>query len=292
MRRVARPAPVRTPPGRPSSVTKLPPVRRVALFHRPECGDAARTLGSDLRASGFSVVTRRDAFRSSKADLIVLLGGDGFLMETVRALDYPETPVFGVNFGTVGFLMNSRTCLDHLVRAVRLRRFLLHDHPVLEARARDVHGRESVNLALNDIVLERQAGQSVRLRLSINDVLFNEFSGDGVIIATPAGSTAYNLAAGGPVVHPGVPSMVLTPLYPHRAEPFHSLEFSVVVPLVDRLEVAGIETAKRPIRLLADGRILVGIDRVRVSDSGKRIRLLHLETHEFIATLSRKFIGE
>jgi len=256
----------------------------------PECAAAAERLGSDLRAAGFEVMDKGSP-PGFQAGLLVLLGGDGFLMESVRILGYPATPIFGINFGSVGFLMNRRASVEGLAAVLREGALQIEDHPVLEAQVRLSSGREDVCRAVNDLVMERMGGQGARLRVSIGGILLNEFSGDGVIVSTSTGSTAYNLAAGGPVVHPRVSAMILTPLYPHRAAPFHSLQFPVVLPLDSCIEINGMETAKRPVRLLADGHALDGIDRVVVRDSGLRLRLLRMPSHEFVSTLSRKFIG-
>jgi NAD+ kinase len=269
-------------------------IQTVALFcsrSSRECVEALESLRQDLRAAGLSVVEEREGFDPARVDAVLLLGGDGFLMESVHALGFPPTPFFGINFGSVGFLMNPKVSIEGITSMLREGRFQAEDHPVLEAHVKLAGDREERVLALNDFVMERTGGQGVRLRVLINGIVLNEFSGDGVIIATSAGSTAYNLAAGGPVFHPRIPAMALTPLYPHRAAPFHSLQFSVLIPIDSRVDLVGGEVEKRPIRFLADGRLYDGASSVTVRDSGLRIRLLRIESHEFVATLARKFIG-
>ena len=267
-------------------------IKRIALLQgisNSFCDEAAGQLDHDLRAAGFTVVRRREEY-DSRIDLVILLGGDGFLMESVRTLDYPSTPFLGVSFGSVGFLMNPRHCVKELLPSLKAYRFRTEQHPVLEATVHMEHGGRETRRALNDIVLERAGGQAVRLRLLVDGVLLNEFSGDGVIVSTSAGSTAYNLAAGGPAFHPRIPAVAVTPLYPHRAAPFHSLQFPVLLPLDSRLELGGLELEKRPVRLLADGRTLEGLTSVEVFDSGLRVNILRMESHEFVSALARKFI--
>lgn len=278
-----------------SQPSKLEKVERVLLLScgsSSACDEAADRIRRDLAAVGLTVLTRRDEFDPRRVDMVVLLGGDGFLMDSARALGFPPTPIFGVNFGSVGFLMNPRTSIEALPAQLRGSGLGIEHHPILEGRARLIDGREQVENAVNDLVMERTGGQGVRLVIRVNGVVLNEFSGDGVIVATSAGSTAYNLAAGGPVFHPRVEGMALTPLYPHRAAPFHSLQFPLILPLDSVLEIDVLEMEKRPVRLVADGRTLEGVLSVRVRDSGLRLRLLRVESHEFISTLARKFIGE
>jgi len=225
-------------------------------------------------------------------DLIILLGGDGFLLGSLGRLNYPDIPVLGVNFGSVGFLMHKRACLDTLVAAISQWRAREELHSVLEASVTLEDGSTEVVRAVNDFVLERLTGQSIRVRIFLDDRLFNRFSGDGLVLATAAGSTAYNLAAGGPVVHPEIRGMVVTPLHPHRAAPFHSLQFTLVLPLASRLRIETDDVGKRPIRLLADGRPVGNVSTIEIVESTRKVRLVRLEEHLFFRTLSRKFIGE
>jgi NAD+ kinase len=253
---------------------------------------AAEDLSMRLTEAGFEVQRGLAAFSEEGTRLILLLGGDGFLMESLHTLDFPPTPVFGVNFGTVGFLMNSRKCLPELAATIERGDFLEERHAVLEARARLEDGREETVRAFNDFIIERMSGQSIRLKVFIDGHLFNRYSGDGLVLATAAGSTAYNLAAGGPVLHPGLQTIVVTPLYPHRAAPFHSLRFSFLMPLECRVRVEADDVSKRSMRLLADGRPLERVVAIEVRDSGRRVHLLRTRDHVFFGTLSRKFIGE
>ncbi len=257
----------------------------------PACQASAEALVAELRGASYEVYDDPRNFASDRPDLLLLLGGDGFLMESLRLLDYPPTPVFGVNFGTVGFLMNTRECLHDLVRMIQSAEFQEEEHPVLEARVDLEDGSTDRLLAFNDFVIERMTRQSIRLQLYMDDVPFNHYAGDGFVLSTAAGSTAYNLAAGGPVVHPGIQAIVITPLYPHRASPFHSVQFSLLVPLKSRLQLVADDLPKRSMRLVADGRQVERVSRALVGDSGRRVKLLRPLSHLFVKTLTRKFIG-
>lgn len=269
-------------------------IRTILLLENPlvpECLAAGERLATELSAAGLEVRQEVGTVEPDGADVIVLLGGDGFLMEVIHSLDFPATPIFGVNFGTVGFLMNPRDCLARLPAVLTERRFVPEEYAVLRCAVRKRDGEETVIKAFNDIVLERMSGQSIHFTALVDDTEFNRYSGDGVVIATPGGSTAYNLAAGGPVVHPGIDAMVLTPLYPHRAMPFHSLQFSLALPLGRTLRIYGQDVDKRPIRILADGRATDDIQSIEVTGAEERIALLRVPEHSFVRTLSKTFIG-
>ena len=213
-------------------------------------------------------------------------------MESLRALDYPSLPVFGVNFGTVGFLMNSHSCLESLPSILLEGSFRHVEYDLLEAKVHLESGLVERTLAFNDLVLERQTSQALRLRILVDGVLINRFAGDGLLVSTPAGSTAYNLAAGGPAVHPGVPSHIVTPLYPHRAEPFHSMEFSLVLPADRPIEVIAEDVGKRKMRVVADGHSTREVASVVIRSAGQSVTLLRTADREFSRLVSEKLIGQ
>jgi len=268
-------------------------VRRI-LCHasRSEAArDAAEGLQAELRRAGLEVLERLEQASEHPPDLVIVLGGDGFLMETIRKLHYPPSAFFGVNFGTVGFLMNRKECLPALIPMIQAWDFQEEDHSILAARIRLEDGSEVDALAFNDFVMERMSRQSIRLKVYLDGNCFNRFAGDGFVLATAAGSTAYNIAAGGPVLHPAVQAIVITPLYPHRAAPFHSLQFSLLVPLESRLRIVNDDLPKRSMRVVADGRLIERVEEIEVMDSRRKLRLLRPPSHLFVNTLARKFIG-
>lgn len=226
-------------------------------------------------------------------DLVVALGGDGFLMHLIRGLDYPPVPIFGVNYGRVGFLMNPILAPAALADTLVRDDLVTISCPVLQVRLRHQDDTESTVFAINDFVLERGSGQTVHLQTYIDDVLLNNYSGDGLIIATPGGSTAYSLAAGGPVVHNQVPGVLVTPLNPHRPVQFHSLQFPLLLPLDSVVRIVADYPESRPARCTADGKEIEGnVAEVRIADSGSRITLLRPPDYRFIDTVLHKIIGK
>jgi len=225
-------------------------------------------------------------------DLIIVMGGDGSLMSLLRDLGHPIVPIYGVNFGRVGFLMNPLQEASELVDTVLGGDFIEQRLPVIQARWTSSDGESHSASGINDIVLERDSGQTVHLEVFIDEVFLNAYSGDGLVISTPAGSTAYSLAAGGPVVHPGVSGIVVTPLNAHRPVQFHSLQFPVVLPLETAIRVERKGGVKRPIRVVVDGESFSEVQQLVVEDRGDYVRLLRPSGHQYIQSLLTRIIGE
>ncbi|MGE4267582.1 MAG: NAD(+)/NADH kinase [Deferribacterales bacterium] len=191
-----------------------------------------------------------------KSDLVVVLGGDGTLISAVRILGMKETPILGVNLGRLGFLTETRasdalsalkSVLDgdyRLERRMKLHSHLLEeDEKVLEI---DV---------LNDLVINKSdVARIIEMSLYINKVLVNEYRADGLIVATPTGSTAYSLAAGGPIVHPGLETMVITPICPQGLS-----NRPIVISDDSEVEIR-IKTGNEKVSITFDGQIYRQLD--------------------------------
>lgn len=150
-------------------------------------------------------------------DLIMVLGGDGTILSTVRALGENLRPIFGINLGTLGFL----TCLGpadyrQAVQSIVAGNYLLSQRALLEVEVIRAGERIEHRLGLNDAVISRGAlSRLIRLETRVNGALLTEYNADGLIVATPTGSTAYSLSAGGPLLTPDSNVFAITPICPH-----------------------------------------------------------------------------
>ena len=174
-------------------------------------------LSSEKRQAAETAATLRARFGDhgpAQCDIIVAVGGDGFMLETLRAYMKAGKPVYGVNCGTVGFLMNGPD-LDALPqRIAEAEQAVIHP---LSMKATDETGKHHYALAINEVSLFRQTRQSARIRLYVNDkVRMDSLTCDGVLLATPAGSTAYNLSAHGPILPISADLLALTPISAFR----------------------------------------------------------------------------
>jgi NAD+ kinase len=183
---------------------------------------------------------------AESADIIVALGGDGFMLQTLHTFMTSGKPIYGMHRGTVGFLMNEFSPDDLHERLRRAEITVIH--PLL-MDARDADGGSHKFYAFNEVSLFRQTYQAARLRILIDGKeRLLELVADGVLLATPAGSTAYNLSAQGPIIPINAPLMALTPISPFRPRRWHG----ALLPDDACVQVEVLEAQKRPVAAVAD----------------------------------------
>lgn len=218
-----------------------------------------------------------------EAEVVVALGGDGFMLQTLHAIEGRELPVYGMNRGTVGFLMNA-------YREGELReRLAAAEHAVinpLRMRAAPRAGGVEEALAINEISLLRMGPQAAKLRVSVDGkVRMEELVCDGCLVATPAGSTAYNYSAHGPVLPIGAEVLALTAIAPFRPRRWRG----ALLPKTVTVRFDVIEAAKRPVRADADSRPVQDVAWVEVaSEPAVRHHLLFDPGHGLDERLIRE----
>jgi NAD+ kinase len=221
-------------------------------------------------------------------DLVVVLGGDGTLLSVARHLG-SGVPILGVNLGTLGFLTEiGRGELYPAMVQVLAGKWELEARALfdVELLRRGRGGETARYRVLNDAVVTKTAlARIIQLKLEVDGNLIARYRSDGLIISTPTGSTAYSLSAGGPVLNPVLPVAVLTPICPHAL----ALR-PIVIPGSSRIEVT-LETDREEVFLTLDGQEGTSLDRgdrVVVTQSAARVRLVKLGGHSFYDSLRRK----
>ena len=180
------------------------------------------------------------------ADVVVALGGDGLMLQTLHAHMRSDKPIYGMHRGTVGFLMNEFTTHDLHTRLAAARESLIN--PLL-MRATDIHGEVHLHHAINEVALFRQTNQAAHLRILIDEhERMAELIADGILVATPAGSTAYNLSAQGPILPINAPLLALTPICPFRPRRWRG----ALLPDRARVTIRVIDPKRRPVAAVAD----------------------------------------
>jgi NAD+ kinase len=236
---------------------------------------AAVASASDNAQSALAEVNARyDLAEPDDADVIIALGGDGFMLETQHRFLRQGKPIYGMNRGTVGFLMNDFTIDDLPERLENAHASTLHP---LRMRAETIYGVEQEALAINEVSMLRQTRQAAKIRIKVDDVVrVPQLICDGVMVATPAGSTAYNLSAHGPIIPLGANILALTPISAFRPRRWRG----ALLPREAALRLEVIEHHKRPISAVADYTEVRDVASVEVSvDEQNSIRLLFDPEH-------------
>jgi NAD+ kinase len=180
------------------------------------------------------------------ADVIVALGGDGFMLQTLHAFMNTDKPIYGMNCGTVGFLMNEFTEDGLIERIAAAKENTVHP---LVMKAVDAEGAVHSAYAINEVSLLRQSYQAAKLTIAIDGhVRLEELICDGLLVATPAGSTAYNLSAHGPILPIYAPLLALTPISAFRPRTWRG----ALLPDHVTVKITALEADKRPVNAVAD----------------------------------------
>jgi NAD+ kinase len=220
------------------------------------------------------------------SDVVVALGGDGLMLQTLHQNMRTDKPIYGMHRGTVGFLMN-----EYSVRDLRTRLAEAHEsviHPLL-MRATDTHRAVHVHHAINEVALFRETYQAARLRILVDErERMAELIADGLMLATPAGSTAYNLSAQGPIIPINAALLALTPISAFRPRRWRG----ALLPDSAFVVIEVLEGEKRPVAAVADHDEVRDVRRVEVlSDKTISMRMLFDPGHSLEERILREQFG-
>jgi NAD+ kinase len=253
------------------------PDRRLALF-----------VSATQRAQDVAEVLRgtRDWAPPEEADIVVVIGGDGTMLDALHHMIGAGRvrPVYGVNAGTVGFLMN------RYHRAMNIVDRLSHARPIavspLAVEAVTQTGELHRVFAINELSLLRETRQTAKIEISVNDrVRLPELAGDGVLLATPVGSTAYNYSASGPILPLDSQMLALTPISPFRPRRWKG----AILPDRSRVTFRVLEPDKRPVSAVADQREVRNIAEVRLAIAREQEMTLLFDPHH---ALDERIVAE
>ena len=279
-------------------------MNRVGIVAKPDAGgarDVVMRLIGWLEERGRSVVLDKEtaalapdapaaavgrADLPGQVDLIIVLGGDGTLLSVSRSVGDLGTPLLGVNLGGLGFL--TATTLDEMLPAVEALlegRMVIDERMMLAARVRRGGAVVADLLALNDVVIMKSAmSRIIDFTVAVDGQAATAYRADGLIIATPTGSTAYSLSAGGPILFPTMDAVVITPICSHTLT-----NRPIVLPGTQRIEVT--LRANQEVMLTVDGQVGVGLredDVVEAQRAAARIRLARFPHKHFFSVLRTK----
>jgi len=278
-------------------------MKKVAILVKPEDPQAYKTgqeVSAWLKQRGIEVigeplVLTKIADSNSPiaieagagADLIVVLGGDGTMISAARLVENREIPVIGINYGGLGYLTEFRIeeIYDALETVLR-GEFVAEDRAMLDVEHLNGNDTSLRGRVLNDVVINKTVlARIIEIDVSLNGEFVNSFRADGLIIGTPTGSTAYNLSAGGPIIHPSVSSVVITPICP-----FTLTNRPLVVSDDSEIEVC-LRNESDGVMLTLDGQVGAPMklnDRLRIRKSKTSFKLIRPTNRNYFDVLRSK----
>ena len=262
------------------------PPRTIAVVpaaDKTEALEFGPVLTNWLRERGVTVIHENDLENGAQAEALIALGGDGLMMHMANR--YPASPILGINFGTVGFLaMVERAGWRDVLELLLSGNFTYQEGPTLQVNVqRDGHDSDH-GTAINDVVL-RSGVHMVDVELYIDGRYVNTYPGDGMIVSSPQGSTAYCMAAGGPILTAGVRGFALTPISAHSP-----IRATLVVPEASSIEL--VVSNKREAHLILDGKVATELKRddiVHVGAGRDPFRMIMMEGMNFYDAFRSKF---
>ncbi|HEX9533320.1 MAG TPA: NAD(+)/NADH kinase [bacterium] len=260
------------------------PVREAVMTLRRQAG-AVRLDAEGAKVLGLSDLAVSDEDLATRADMVIAFGGDGTILRAAGLAARAGVPILGVNLGGFGFLAELSTAdLPSALPDLVAGRYELDERMMLQAEADHIDADNL--LALNDVVVTtRGVARVLRLRVLVNGEHLASYPADGVIVATPTGSTAYSLSAGGPILHPKVDAVVITPISPHT--------FNARSVVVDRNDTVDVELTvpSQDATVTVDGRVGLAMGetwRVRVRRARQTTRFIRLRSSSFYSILRTK----
>lgn len=277
--------------------------KTVAVLGRmedPRVAEPMTALAAHLTGAGIDVIARPgspfeppvrlvdEANIAGYADLIIAVGGDGTMLYAAGLGVEQGVPLLGINRGRLGFLADVTP--DEMLRSVDQvlgGEYRRESRLMLTARIIAADGNEKTGTGLNDIVLQRrETGRMVDFETRIADHYVNTHSGDGLIVATPTGSTAYALSCGGPIIEPGLDAVVVVPVCPHTLS-----DRPIVIPSSYEIEVRLLAHGASKAEVTVDGRTLGDlnpVDRLLIGEAEKHITLIHPPGYDYFEILRSK----
>jgi len=272
----------------------------VAHTGKPGVGDLVNSLAAEFARFSMSVLLEKETAAVSgqrsgmtiaqlgdKADLLVVVGGDGTILNVSGQLGEASPPIFGINVGSLGFLTcASSPAFREAVECIAKGKMTFSNRALLEVVLRDSKKKHKPMIGLNDAVFSRgELSRLIRLRTRVNGEALTEFNADGLIIATPTGSTAYSLSAGGPILEPESGVFVITPICPHVLT-----NRSIIVSEKSVIEVEASEP-DYPVYLTVDGREPLRIAKdaiVQIRKAKKTLQLTAMPDMSFFSVVRQK----
>ena len=265
--------------------------RRISIYtnNTEASNETCAILKPKLESAGFFPV---DGF-DEQAELLICIGGDGTVLQAMHELDFPDVPMIGINTGHLGFFQELYPSdIDTFIFNYSNKNYTIQTLATVKASVLDKHDREHVFRAMNEIVIRGIHRSSTHMSLSIGGSFIERFSGDGILLSTPSGSTAYNYSLGGAIVDPRLNLFQVTPLAPMNTTAYRSFTSSILLPGGGELSIVPDMDYSVPLAIVRDGYV-ANYDTVRqinIGFSDLTVRLIRFEGYDFWTKVKSKFL--
>jgi NAD+ kinase len=263
-------------------------IARVVIVTKPHQPDVAKVAAELLEwFAGKGIEASLDAASAAKADLCVVVGGDGTLLAAARLMGQHQLPILAINYGGLGFLTEvTRDEMYPALEAVLSGKSATNNRMMMNVRVHRDGKLVEAYQALNDAVIHKGTlARIIELEASVDGQYVSKFRSDGLILSTPTGSTAYNVSAGGPIVYPTMGAIIMTPICPHTLT-----NLPLILPPESRVEVV-LRSAQDEVHVTVDGQVglkLESGDRVTVEKSERLVNLIAPAGRDFFDVLRGK----
>ncbi|MDH3267175.1 MAG: NAD(+) kinase [Gammaproteobacteria bacterium] len=282
--------------------SKFKKVAMVGRHDDPRVAEPMTLLVKHLTKAGIEVLTAeemaldlpvsrcQESDLSANADLMIAIGGDGTMLYAGGLINDTDVPLLGINRGRLGFLADVTpeemlSSVDHILEG----QYSIEARLLLTANLKRTDGNDISGTAFNDVVLQRrETGRMVDFQTSVAGQFVNTHSGDGLIVATPTGSTAYALSCGGPIIEPQLDAVVIVPICPHTLT-----DRPIVIAADQQIEICLLEREETGAAVAIDGHSVGDIqphDLLTISAASNRIKLIHPPGYDFYGILRSKLL--
>lgn len=250
--------------------------------------ETKKLLKQKLEKSGFIVPHELDA----NAELIICIGGDGSFLETLHKYDFPDIPFIGINTGHLGFFQELHPDgLDEFIFRYKQGKYEIQHLKTVKAAVAAGNGRFEYK-GLNEVMIKGEVSRAIHLNISIGDSFIERFSGDGILVSTPAGSTAYNYSLGGSIVDPRLNLLQVAPIAPMNTTAYRSFTSSLILPPDLSIRINPEYSYKQGLLIVADSmeHLHEDVEEIYLEFSESIVKLLRLENYDFWTKVKSKFL--
>lgn len=250
--------------------------------------ETKKLLKQKLEKSDFVVPREFDP----NAELVICIGGDGSFLETIHKYEFPAIPFIGINTGHLGFFQEIRPDgLDEFIFKYKQGKYETQNLKTVKAEV-TIGKEQHEYMGLNEILIKGVMSRAIHLNISIGGSFIERFSGDGILVSTPAGSTAYNYSLGGSIVDPRLSLLQVTPIAPMNTTAYRSFTSSVILPPYLSIRINPEYSGDKGLLIVSDGmeHFLQGAEEIILGFSNSIIKLLRFENYDFWTKVKSKFI--